>query len=161
MPIWFYGVPSVAIARCYDVYVDPRFSDKIQLLVDEYVGAMGSAAIVSRTGDLMFQSTLDDSAYALAPIMRRLPREAFDTLTPEVLSLTVDESSCGYAVALGDDHVLLVVTDFGIAHAEAARRVKNAARVLSLALRARVSTPPDNGASGAPAEIAARTAPRS
>ena len=141
--------------------MDPRLCDKIQVVIDEYVGAMGSAAIVSRTGDLVFQSTTDDSAYALAPIMKRVPRAPLDTLTPEVLSVVVDASSCGYAVALGDTHVLLVVTDFGIAHAEAAKRVKNAARILSLALRARISTPPDNGATGAPAEIAARTPPRS
>ncbi len=138
--------------------VDGPIYEKIQRVIDEYVGALGSAAIVSRGGDLLFSSAHDDAAYALVPIVKRVKRER-ETLEPEVFAFAVDEHSNAFAIALGDAHVLLVVTELGIGQVEAAIRVKNAARLIAMALRDR-SAPPDNGASGAPAQIAAHTRAR-
>jgi hypothetical protein len=136
--------------------MDGPIHEKIQRVVDEYVGALGSAAIVSRRGELCFSSTHDDAAYALLPIVNRVKRER-ETIEPEVFALTVDEHSNGFAIALGDAHVLLVVTELGIGNVEAATRVKNAARLISIVLRTPSSAPPDHGTSGAPAQVAAHT----
>jgi len=136
----------------------PRLRGNIQRLIDGYVGAVGSAAIVSRTGDVLFRSAHDDSARALAPILRYVSRAQLESLEPEVVSVPVDRLSCGYAVALGDEHVLLVVTGHGVAPVAVAMRVTNAARLLRRVLRS--VAPHDGGMSGAPAEITARTKPR-
>lgn len=139
--------------------MQPRLRVKVQRLIDEYVGAVGSAVIVTRCGDVVFRSTHDDSAEALAAIVQGVPRAKSVAMEPEVLAIPVDRKSCGYAVALGDDHALLVVTDFGIAPATAALRVKNAARHLGRVLAAHDGRS-DGGSSGAPAEILAESKPR-
>ncbi len=143
----------------YDLLVLPRLRDNVQRLVDEYVGAVGSAVIVSRTGDVLFRSAHDDAARALAPILRCVSRAQMVGLDPEVVSVPVDRLSCGYATAVGDEYVLLVVTDLGVAPAAAMVRVKNAARLLRRVLRAE-GAPSDGGPSGAPATIAAASKPR-
>jgi hypothetical protein len=136
----------------------PRLRDNVQRLIDEYVGAVGSTAILSRRGEVLFRSTHDDSAAALAPIVRYVSRAQLESLDAAVVALPVDEQSCGYGVAIDANHVLLVVTELGIGPSVAAERMKKAAALLGRVLVSWGGAipgggAPSGGASGAPAEL--------
>ncbi len=70
-----------------------RFAPKIQRLVDEYLGSVGSAAIVSRTGRVLFRSMQNDSACGLFPAFDLVPAASlFDA--PTVVNLPVSHAWC-------------------------------------------------------------------
>jgi hypothetical protein len=141
-----------------------RLAGKIQRLVDEYLGAVGSAAIVARSGEILFQSTHDDSACGLVATLREVP-SAWKLDEPTVVNLPVAKDWCSYAVALDERHVLFVISVPAVAPGVLATRMKKAAKLLHRVLATDGGTnaaPSGTGGSGAPAfVIARRNAPRS
>jgi len=137
-----------------------KLAGKIQRLVDEYLGAVGSAAIISRSGEIVFQSTHDDSACGLLPVLREVP-SAWTLDEPAVVNLPVAKEWCSYAVALDERHVLFVISIPAVAPGVLATRMKKAAKLLHRVL-AREAAPTGSSPSGAPALVSARRiAPRS
>jgi hypothetical protein len=135
-----------------------HLAGKIQRLVDEYLGSVGSAAIVSRTGEIMFQSTHDDSACGLVPVLREVP-SAWKLDEPTVVNLPVAKEWCTYAVALDARHVLFVIALPAVAPGILATRMKKAAKLLHRVLVTGGSpsaAPSGSGGSGAPALVSAR-----
>ena len=124
--------------------------EKIQRLVDEYLGAVGSAAIVSRTGEVLFESTHDDSASGLIPALCEVPSE------PTVINLPVARGFCSYAISLDDRHVLFVIATPAVAPGVIASRMNKAAALLRRVLAPSGGTAAAPSSSGAPALVASR-----
>jgi len=142
-----------------------KLAGKIQRLVDEYLGSVGSAAIVSRDDEIVFQSTHDDSATGLLPVLREVP-SAWQLDEPTVVNLPVAKEWCTYAVALDARHVLFVISLPAVAPGVLATRMKKAAKLLHRVLAedggTNAAPPSGSGGSGAPALVSARRiAPRS
>jgi hypothetical protein len=134
----------------------PRLRDNVQRLVDEYVGAVGFAAIVSCRGEIRFRSAQDGRATALVPLLHGASRARLAVRGGAVVAVPVD-GSCGYAVAIDREHSLLVVTEQAISPAIVVERMKKAAELLGRVLVSWGGAIPDGGApsggaSGAPAE---------
>ena len=139
-----------------------RFAGKVQRLVDEYVGCVGSAAIVTRTGDVVFRSTHDDSAAGLAPTFDEVPVATLVGDEPVVVNLPIARAWCTYGVALDSRHVLFVIASRTVAPGVIATRMKKAATLLArvLAAGAPAPAPPSGGPTGAPALVDALGKPR-
>jgi hypothetical protein len=135
-----------------------KLAGKVQRLVDEYLGAVGSAAIVSRSGEIVFRSTHDDSACGLLPVLREVP-SAWRLDEPTVVNLPVAKEWCSYAVALDAHHVLFVISVPAVAPGVLATRMKKAAKLLHrvLADDGGMNAPTGSGGSGAPALLAVRS----
>ena len=127
-----------------------RLTANVQRLIDEYVGAVGAAAIVSRTGEVVFRSSHDDSACGLAPALSHVPSPSEIDVEPSVVNLPVSRERCSYGVALDQRHVLLVVTMPGVEPRAAATRMRNAARLLRRVLGGggNVAMPGNSGGGG-------------
>ncbi len=133
--------------------VSPELALKVQRVIDEYVGAVGSAAIVTRSGEVLFHSEHDDSACGLARAANHVPVP--DDIEPAVVNLPASASSCSYGVALDAGYVLMVATMPGVSASAITTRMKKAAHLLRRVLRAGVASPPPmGGASGAAARVA-------
>ncbi|HEY1955947.1 MAG TPA: hypothetical protein VGH28_10040 [Polyangiaceae bacterium] len=130
-----------------------RLAEKTQRLIDEYLGAVGSAAIVSRAGTVLFCSARDDSACGLLPTFDRVPCASIVDDVPTVVNLPVSRAWCSYGVALDAWHVLFVVAAPAVAPGVIATRMKTAASLLRRVLAAGADAAPSGtgGASGAPA----------
>lgn len=133
-----------------------KLAGKIQRLMDEYLGSVGSAALVDR-GQTLFCSSYDDSASGLLPAFDEVPRELILD-EPRVVNLPVAREWCSYAVALDDHHVLFVIATREVAPGAIATRMKKAAALLRRVISSSSDTPPvtPSGASGAPALVRAR-----
>jgi hypothetical protein len=134
----------------------PRLRDNVQRLVDEYVGAVGFAAIVSCRGEIRFRSAQDARATALVVLLHRASRARLAVRGAAAVPV---DGSCGYAIAIDREHSLLVVTEQAISPGIVVERMKKAAELLGRVL---VSWgggaipdggAPSGGASGAPAEV--------
>ena len=136
-----------------------KLAGKIQRLMDEYLGSVGSAALVNR-GRTLFHSSYDDSACGLLPAFDEVPREEILD-EPRVVNLPVARDWCTYAVALDEHHVLFVIATRTVAPGAIATRMKKAAallrRVIAASNAAAPATPP-SGASGAPALVGLKSA---
>ena len=131
-----------------------RFAGKVQRLIDEYLGSVGSAAIVTRSGAVVFRSAHGESASGLAPTFDEVPAATVVEDEPIVVNLPVSRAWCSYAVALDEHHVLFVIATSAIAPGVVATRMKKAARLLRRVLAAEVSSPPaPSGPTGAPALV--------
>lgn len=132
-----------------------RFGPKVQRLVDEYLGSVGSAAIVTRSGAVVFRSAHDDSASGLAPAFDEVPLASIVDDEPTVVNLPVSRAWCSYAVSLDRSHVLFVVSARAVAPGVVAMRMKKAASLLRrvIAEGAAPAPPSPSGASGAPALV--------
>lgn len=128
-----------------------KLAGKIQRLMDEYLGSVGSAALVDR-GRTLFCSSYDDSACGLLPAFDEVPRDVVVD-EPRVVNLPVAHEWCTYAVALDDDHVLFVIAMRAVAPGAIAMRMKKAAALLRRVIIASNAAAPvtPSGASGAPA----------
>jgi hypothetical protein len=133
-----------------------KLAGKIQRLMDEYLGSVGSAALVNR-GCALFHSSYDDRACALLPAFDEVPREAIVD-EPRVVNLPVARAWCTYAVAIDDDHVLFVIAMRAVAPGVIATRMKKAATLVRRVIAAsNAAAPlPPSGASGVPALVRAR-----
>ena len=137
-----------------------KYAGKIQRLIDEYLGSVGSAAIVSRSGEIVFQSSHDDSACGLVPALCEVP-SAWTLDEPTVVNLPVAKEWCTYAVALDSRLVLFVISLPAVAPGILATRMKRAAKLLHrvIALDGGTSpAPTGSGGSGAPALVGLKSA---
>jgi hypothetical protein len=138
--------------------VSEKLASQIQRLMDEYLGSVGSAALVDR-GQTLFCSSYDDSACGLVPAFDDVPRETI--AEPRVVNLPVSRAHCTYAVAIDDDHVLFVMAARAVSPGAIATRMKKAAALLRRVIAAsNATTPaaPQGGASGAPALVGLKSA---
>jgi hypothetical protein len=135
-----------------------KLAGKIQRLMDEYLGSVGSAALVDR-GQTLFCSSYDDSACGLLPAFDEVPRDVIVD-EPRVVNLPIARDWCTYAVALDDDHVLFVIAARAVAPGAIATRMKKAAALLRRVIASSNAAPPVNpsGASGAPALVGLKSA---
>ena len=135
-----------------------KLAGKIQRLMDEYLGSVGSAALVDRERTL-FHSSYDDSACGMIPAFDAVTREAVCD-EPRVVNLPVAREWCTYAVAVDAQHVIFVVASRAVAPGAIATRMKKAAALLRRVIAASSGAPaaPPDGASGAPALVGLKSA---
>jgi len=134
-----------------------KLAGKIQRLMDEYLGSVGSAALVNRVHTL-FHSSYDDSACGLVPAFGEVAREDIPG-EPRVVNLPVARDWCTYAVAIDEHHVLFVIATRAVAPGAIATRMKKAAALLRRVIASAVAAPANpSGASGAPALVGLKSA---
>jgi len=135
-------------------------AEKIQRVLDEYLGTVGSAAIVSRAGRVLFQSAASDAAAGLFPAFDEVPPPAVVEDEPGVVNLPVSHAFCSYGVSLGGDLVMFVIAENAVAPGAITARMKKAALLLRRVIGGGVvPSTPGHGPSGANAVVSAR-APR-
>jgi hypothetical protein len=153
--------PLQRAAACYALnMISERLAEKIQRLLDEYLGAAGSAAIVSRRGEVMFESRTNGHhvARALAPYARTIAKPSSHRIDLGISAVSAPNRGpcevCAYALALDGDLVLFVVAEEAVVPQEIVTRIERAARLLRPVLAGRGAKGATGGGSGgAPAEL--------